>query len=144
MDLAVNRRATFDYETLESHEAGIQLSGHEVKSTRAGRTGLAGAFVIIRGGEAWLLNATIPPYQTKNTPPGYDPSRARKLLLHARELKALIGKSVEKGLTLVPLSLYTKGPRIKLSFALARRRKKHDQREAIKRRDVEREIQRSL
>lgn len=144
MDLAVNKRASFDYETLESYEAGIQLLGHEVKSVQARHASIVGAFVIIRGGEAWLVNATIPPYQAKNTPPGYDPSRSRKLLLHARELKELIGKSAQKGLTLIPLRLYTRGARIKLAFALARRKKSRDQREAIREREDQRNIERAL
>lgn len=144
MDLATNRKVRFDYEVLDSYEAGIQLSGHEVKSLRAHHGTILGAFVIIRGGEAFLVNAQIPPYQTTNTPSGYDPTRARRLLLKRSELNELIGTSAQKGLTLVPLSLYTKKSRIKLSFGLARRKKKYDKREQIKRRDVGREIQRSL
>ena len=142
--LAVNRKATFDYEILDTYQAGIELLGFEVKSAKAGRGNLAGAFVTIRDGEAFLLNATIPPYQVKNTPPGYDPVRSRRLLLHKREINELVGTSSAKGLTLVPLKLYTQGPRIKLEFGLARRKKKYDKREVIKRRDIEREIGRSI
>ena len=144
MDLAVNKRAPFDYETLETYEAGIQLYGHEVKSVRARHAGIAGAFVIIRGGEAWLVNAAIPPYQAKNAPPGYDPVRSRKLLLHARELKELIGKSAQKGLTLIPLRLYTRNARIKLAFALARHKKSQDKRATIREREDQRNIERAL
>ncbi len=144
MDLAANRKAGFDYEILETYEAGIQLSGHEVKSIRAHHATIAGAFVIIRGGEAFLVGSTIPPYQTANTPDGYDPGRTRKLLLKRSELRELVGRSAPKGLTLVPLSLYTNNSRIKLSFGLARKKKKYDKREVIKRRDVEREIRRSV
>ena len=144
MDLEVNKRASFDYETLESYEAGIQLLGHEVKSVQARHASVVGAFVIIRGGEAWLVNATVPPYQPKNTLPGYDPNRARKLLLHARELKELIGKSAQKGLTLIPLRLYTRNARIKLAFALARHKKNRDKREIIRKREDQRNIERTL
>lgn len=144
MDLATNRKARFDYEILDSYEAGIQLSGHEVKSLRTHHGTILGAFVIIRGGEAFLVNAQIPPYQTANTPSGYDPTRARRLLLKRSELNELIGASSEKGLTMVPLSLYTKKSRIKLSFGLARRKKKHDKREKIRAREDERKINRAL
>ncbi len=143
-DLAVNRKAEFDYDILETYEAGMALSGAEVKSVRAGRMQLLGSFVLMRGGEAWLTNATIPPYQASNTPPAYDAARPRKLLLHRRELKELIGKSAQKGLTLAALRVYTKGPRIKLAFGLARRRKKYDQRERIREREDQRKIERAL
>ena len=143
MDLATNRKARFDYEILETYEAGIQLSGHEVKSIRASHATIAGAFVIIRGGEAFLVGATIPPYQAANTPGGYDRERTRRLLLKKSELRELVGASAQKGLTLVPIAFYTKKSRIKLLFGLAKRKKKHDKREVIKKRDTEREIQRS-
>jgi len=142
--LTVNQKARFDYEILETYEAGIALFGFEVKSVQNGGANLAGSFVTIRGGEAWLLNAAIAPYQSRNTPAGYDPVRSRRLLLHKSELNELIGKTAQKGLTLVPLRVYTKGPRIKLEFALARRRKKYDKREMIKKRDIERETGRNL
>ena len=99
---------------------------------------------MIRGNEAFLVNTLIPPYQAINMAPGYDPTRSRKLLLHAREIQELVGKSAQKGLTLVPLSLYTKKSRIKLSFALARRKKKYDKREVIRKRDDERKMNRAL
>lgn len=135
IDLATNRRARFDYDILETYEAGLALLGHEVKSARAGRVNLAGAFVIIRGGEAWLVNATIAPYQPANAPSGYDPARPRRLLLHRAELKSLTGSGAEKGLTFVPLRVYAKGPRIKLEFGRARRRKHYDKRERIRERE---------
>ncbi|OHA09101.1 MAG: SsrA-binding protein [Candidatus Sungbacteria bacterium RIFCSPLOWO2_01_FULL_59_16] len=141
---AVNRKAAFDYEILETYEAGISLTGLEVKSVRAGRMNLVGAFVLVRGGEAWLLNAAVPPYQPKNAPAGYDPAGPRKLLLHRAELRELIGKSAAKGLTLLPVRVYTKGPRIKLEIGLARRKRKYDKREAIRRRDMEREAARAI
>ena len=143
-ELASNRKAGFDYEILETYEAGIQLAGHEVKSIRAGRVTIAGSFVIIRGEEAFLVGASISPYQVANTPSGYDPERTRKLLLHRKEIKELIGKTAQKGLTLVPLRIYTKNSRIKLAFALARRKKKYDKRETIRKREDERKINLAL
>lgn len=143
-DLAVNRKAAFDYEILETYEAGIELRGFEVKSLRAGHAQLIGSFVIIRNGEAWLTNATISPYQPANAPADHDPARPRRLLLHRRELKELIGGSAQKGLTLVPLRIYTKGSRIKMAFGLARRKKKQDQRERIREREDNRKIDRAL
>lgn len=142
--LAENRRATFDYEILETYEAGIELRGFEVKAVKAGRMNLAGTFAIIRGGEAWLVNASISPYQSNNTPEGYDPTRARRLLLHRREIKELIGAGAQKGLTIVPLKVYASRNRIKVQIALARHKKKQDKRETIKRREGDREIQRTL
>lgn len=143
-DLAVNRRATFDYEILETFEAGLSLIGTEAKSIRAGRANLAGAFVVLRGGEAFLVNADIPPYQNANAPSGYDPARARRLLLHRRELNTLIGAAKQKGLTLVAIRLYTKGPRIKLAFGLCRRKKPHDRRERIREREDRKNISRAM
>lgn len=137
---AVNRRALFDYEVLETYEAGIELFGFEVKAIKTGRINLAGAYAIIQGGEAWLLNASIPPYQPKNTPSDYDEMRSRRLLLHRSEIRELIGKTAQKGLTLVPLRVYDKKSRIKIAFALARHKKKHDKREVIKERETKREI----
>lgn len=143
-DLAVNRRAQFDYEILSTYEAGISLFGFEAKAVKTGRINLAGAYTIIRGGEAWLINATIPPYQVTNAPADYDPTRTRRLLLHKSEIKELIGSAAEKGLTIVPLKVYTKNNLIKVSLGLGRRKKKGDKRESIKRRETEREIDRTL
>ncbi|MBN1585305.1 SsrA-binding protein SmpB [Candidatus Uhrbacteria bacterium] len=141
--LAFNKRAKFDYEILESFEAGLALTGQEVKSVRAERMGLAGAFVTIHNGAAWLTNAHIPKYDKVGPLPDYDPDRSRKLLLHRREISRLIGKMEQKGLTLVPISVYTKGPTVKLEFGLARGKRQYQKKEAIKRRDVDREIRRS-
>lgn len=141
---AVNRRALFDYEILEKYEAGIELHGFEVKAIKTGHINLAGSYVIIKENEAWLLNATIPPYQPKNTPSDYNETRSRRLLLHKSEIKELIGKSAQRGLTLVPLRVYDKKSRIKLEFGVARPKKKYDKREVIKRREAEREIERKL
>lgn len=143
-DIAVNRRAYFDYEILETYEAGIELFGFEVKAVKTGHINLAGSYAVIRNSEAWLLNATIPAYQPKNTPPDYDPTRSRRLLLHKSEIKELIGKAAQKGLTIVPLKVYTKRGRVKILVGLAKHRKKADKREVIKRREAEREIKRSL
>lgn len=141
-ELAVNRRAGFDYEILQTYEAGIELFGFEVKAAKAGRMQIAGAFVVIRNTGASLVNATIAPYQPKNTPGDYDPARSRRLLLHASELKELLGASSRKGLTIVPVKAYTKRNRIKLLIGLGRHKKKQDRRETIKRREAEREAER--
>ena len=143
-DLAVNRRASFDYEILETYEAGIALFGFEVKAVKVGRMSLAGTFAVIRGNEAWLLNAAIPPYQPQNTPASYDQSRSRRLLLHKSQIKELIGTVSQKGLTIVPLKVYSKRGRVKVLIGLARHKKKADKREVIKRREDRREIERTL
>lgn len=142
--LSLNKKVTFDYEILETYEAGLSLLGLEVKSIRGGRASLVGAFVVIRGGEAYLLNANIPPYQPNNTPADYEPARTRKLLLKKSEISELIGKTGKTGLTIVPLKLYNKGGRLKLQMGLARNKKKYDKRASIKKKDVEREVGRRL
>ncbi len=139
---AENRKARFEYEILEKYEAGIELLGAEVKSVRGGQMSLEGSFVIIRGGEAFLINANIPPYQMKNTPADYDPLRNRKLLLTKKELAVLAGSEKNKSLTIVPLSLYNKGRKIKAGIALVKGKKKFDKRETLKKRDTDREIRR--
>lgn len=142
--LGENKRAYFDYEILETFEAGLQLFGFEVKALRQGRMDLQGSYVVIRGEEAWLLNAKIPSIQPKNVPADYEPSRTRKLLLKKKELRYLIGKTSEKGLTLVPLRVYTKRHFLKLAFGLAKGKKKFEKREILKRKAAEREIERTL
>lgn len=144
MEPIVNKRAHFDYEILETFEAGLVLLGPEVKSIRTGKVSLTGSYVLVKGNEAVLLNLEIPPYQPNNTPKGYEPHRSRTLLLKADEIKELIGKTHKTGLTILPLKLYNKNRLLKLSIGLARHKKKHDKRETIKKRDVEREIGRSL
>lgn len=144
MDYAFNRKAGFDYEFLEKYEAGLVLAGFEAKSIRKGHMSLQGAFVVISGNEAFLLNANIPAYQPKNTPESYKPERSRKLLLHRREISELLGKTKQKGLTLVPIRVYNKSGKIKLEFALARGKKEFDKREKIGQRDAKRRIQRAL
>ncbi|HBI26015.1 TPA: SsrA-binding protein [Candidatus Wolfebacteria bacterium] len=130
-----NKRAHFDYEILETFECGIELLGTEVQAVKHGRMNLSSTYVIIRGNGASLLNSDIPPYQPKNAPADYNPTRSRRLLLTRKEIKYLTGKIDERGLTLVPLKVYTKNQRIKVLIGLAKSRKEHDKREAIKKRD---------
>ncbi len=141
---AENRKARFDYETMEKYEAGIELLGTEVKSVRGGRMSLEGSFVIIRGGEAYLINSNIPPYQLKNAPDSYDPLRNRKLLLTKKEINELVGTEKNKSLTIVPISVYNKGKKVKLEIALVKGKKTYDKRESIKRRETDREIRREM
>jgi SsrA-binding protein len=143
-DYARNKQAYFNYEVLEKYEAGMELRGFEVKSIKDGKISLQGAHIVIRGGEAFLIGATIPPYQEANTPPDYDTGRSRKLLLRKEELQKLAGESEQKGLTLAPLRLYNRRGKIKLEFALVRGKRTYDKRETIKRRDIERETARKL
>lgn len=142
--IAKNKKAYAKYEILKKFEAGISLIGQEVKSIKSGRINLAGAYVVLRAEEVFLIGANVPPYQPKNAPSDYDPGRSRKLLLKKSEIKYLIGKIKQKGLTLVPLKVYTKGAKIKLEFAIAKGKKIVDKRESIKKREVEREIRREL
>ncbi|OGZ98598.1 MAG: SsrA-binding protein [Candidatus Sungbacteria bacterium RIFCSPHIGHO2_02_FULL_47_11] len=141
---AVNRRARFDYEILETYEAGIELFGFEVKAIKTGHINLTGSFAVIKNNETWLLNTTVPPYQPKNAPADYDPIRTRRLLLKKAEIEELIGKTAQMGLTLVPLKVYTKRSRIKILLGLGKHKKKQDKREVIKKRETEREIKRTL
>jgi len=142
--LAENKKAHFNFEILEKFEAGISLFGQEVKSLKAWGTNLAGTYVTIKGDEVFWVGANIPPWQPKNVGGNYNPQRDRKLLLKKSEIKYLIGKSKQKGLTLVPLRLYTKDGKIKLEFGLGKIRKKVEKKELIKKREIEREIQRAL
>jgi len=118
--------------------------GTEVKSVRGGQMSLEGAFVIVRGGEAFLINVNIPPYQPKNTPKDYDPLRNKKLLLTKKEITKLAGSEKNKSLTIVPISVYNKNRKIKVEIALVKGKKKFDKRETIKKRDTDREIRRTL
>lgn len=120
------------------------MFGHEVKAIKTGHVSLKGSFVVIRGGEAYLLNASVPPYQPKNTPKTYDPERSRKLLLNKKELEQLIGKTKEKGLTLIALKLYNIKGKIKLSIGIGKGKKKFDKRETLKKRDMKRDVERTL
>lgn len=140
---SINRRAEFDYEILERFEAGILLSGHEVRSIRAGHVNLLGARAIIRGNELYVVGMQIPSFQPGNEPGGYDAERTRKLLLNKQEILRLLGKT-QSGLTLVVTKLYSKNRFLKLELGLARTKKKYDKRETIKKRETEREIRRGL
>lgn len=143
--LADNKKAYFNYNILETFEAGISLLGTEVKSIRAGHMGLKGAYVVINAkGEVALIGASISPYQPKNAPQDYRPDRSRKLLLRKKEIDYLIGKSHQKGLTFIPLRVYNKKGKIKLEFGIGKGKKEFDKREVVKDRDTKREIEREL
>lgn len=140
--LARNRRATYEFQILETFEAGIELSGTEVKSLRGGRTQLSDGYVRIEGGQAWLLQVNIAPYAQGNRQ-NLEPERRRRLLLHRREIEYLDGRVRTQGLTLVPLRMYLSHNRIKLEFGLARGKKLWDKRQDVARRDAQREIERA-
>ena len=142
--IADNRQARYLYEILETYEAGIQLTGTEVKSIRAGRTNLHDGYALIRNNEAWLLNVHISPYNASGQYFNHEPRRSRKLLLHRDEIRKLIGKTEQQGLTLVPLKMYLKGGWVKVSIALGRGKKIHDKRETIKKRQDQREMRRAI
>ncbi|MDD5696472.1 MAG: SsrA-binding protein SmpB [Candidatus Pacebacteria bacterium] len=149
MVIGENKKAGFNYSILEKFEAGLALSGQEVKSLKTRSISLAGSYISIKKNdkgkaEIFWVGANIPAYQPLNTSKTFDPQRDRKLLLHEKEISYLIGKSREKGLTLIPLSVYTKKHKIKISFGLAKGKKKEDKRESIKKKDVERTIRREL
>jgi SsrA-binding protein len=144
VNLIEHKKVRLDYEILEEFEAGLELLGHEVKSLRSGHGKLEGAHIIVRNGEAFLVGAQIPPYQPSNTPESYDPERTRKLLLTQEEIKKLAQFEGQKGLTIVPVSVYNKSKVLKLRVAVARGRKKYDKRAVLKERDTKREIDRTL
>jgi SsrA-binding protein len=139
----INKRAHYDYELLDRLEAGINLQGQEVKAVRLGHADLTGSFVKIIGSEAYLVNAKIFPYEFARTT-DYDQSRTRKLLLHKKEIIALKTKTEGSNLTIVPVSMYTTNNLIKVEVALAKPRKQFNKKEKIKKRDLEREIQRAI
>lgn len=141
---ATNKRAHFDYEILEQFETGIELLGIEVKSIRSGRAQLLGSFVIIRGGEAYITGLKIPPFQANNTPSTYIEDRTRKLLLSKKQITQIEESLKNKGLTLIAISLYNKGPKIKVEIGLVKGKKKFDKRETIKKRDTDRELRREF
>jgi len=142
-DVATNRRASHKYELIEKFECGIELLGTEVKSMREGKVQLADAYAVVEEGEVWLRNLHIPPY-----PPAamenHEPERPRKLLLHAYEIERLIGRTQQKGLTLVPTRVYFKGPRAKVEIALAKGKEGRDRRREIRDREVRREVERDM
>jgi len=144
MALLDNDRAGFDYELLEKMEAGLELFGFEVKSLREKHGSLKGARVVARGGEAYLVGATIPAWQKANAPKSYDPERPRRLLLKKSEIVQIASAEAKSGLTVVPIALYTKGRNLKLSIAIARGKKKADKRHDIRAREEKRSIERTL
>lgn len=141
-----NKEALFNYEALETFRAGIVLSGPEVKSVKKGQISLKGSYVTIdRNNEIWLINAHISPYLPARGEQGkYEPARARKLLLNKKEIESLLGSGRQKGLTIIPVSIYTKKRLIKVEIALARGKSRVDKREKVKKREARREIQRTL
>ncbi len=141
--ICVNRKARHNYLIEETYEAGLVLVGSEVKSLRDGKANLTDSYAQIRRGEAFLINSHIGPYPGANRF-NHDPKRPRKLLLHAREIERLTGKSKERGLTLIPLKLYFKNGRAKVELALARGKKLYDKRETLKRKIAQREVERSI
>jgi len=142
--LVGNKKAYFDYEILETFEAGLELKGIEVKSLRGKQGTIVGARVIIRGAEAFIVGMDIPPYQPLNTPGDYDSGRTRRLLLKKSEIKQLFGKAEQKGLTIIPIRVYTKGRNLKIEIAVVRGKKKYDKRQKIKKREAQRKIERTL
>jgi SsrA-binding protein len=141
VSVARNKRARFDYHLLETFEAGIVLGGTEVKSLRSGKASIADAYGIVRDGEVFLLNAHIQPYESRGYA-NHEPTRSRKLLLHRKEIRRLIGAVERQGLTLIPLELYFKKGVAKVALALAKGKKLHDKRDTEKQRDAEREMAR--
>jgi len=144
MSLIENSKVGFDYQVIETIEAGLELLGFEVKSLRAGQGSLKGARVVARGGEAYLVGATIPAWQVANAPKDYDAMRTRKLLLSKKQIAQVSSAEGQDGLTIVPISVYNKGQKLKLSIGIARGKKKADKRQDIKKRDVKRQIARTL
>ena len=144
MSIVENRKALHDYFIEERYEAGLGLAGWEVKAIRAGRAQLKEAYVIVRNGEVYLIGAHITPLTAASTHVNADPTRSRKLLLHAEEIQRLIGKVERAGYTLVPLDLHYKGGRVKLAVGLARGKKQYDKREAEKKKEWQREQQRLI
>ncbi len=143
-NFAENRKAYFNYEILEKITAGIELLGFEVKGIKAGQMTLDGAYATIRGGEAYLIGTAITPLQPKNVPDSYDPKRNRRLLLTKKEIKRLSGMENQNGLTIVALSVYNLGRKLKVELGVARGKKKSDKRESTKKRESAREINRTL
>ncbi len=141
---STNKKVKFDYEILDEIEAGLVLTGQEVKSIRTGHISLKGSFVTIKGDEAWLTNVHIPKYKFAGNVKDYDPEQSRKLLLKKKEIDYLRGKSMERGLTIVPLSVYTRGRHVKVKIGIGKGKKKHDKRASIKKRELKRETDRMI
>jgi SsrA-binding protein len=140
--IAVNRQARHEYDILETYEAGLALTGSEIKSIRAGRVNLRGGYARVKDGELWLMDVHIAPYLESGRHFGHSPTRPRRLLMHRREINRLSGRLETAGLTLIPLRLYIRGRWAKVELGLCRGRRLHDRREAIARREARREIER--
>ena len=144
MGVVHNKKAHLNYEFLERIEAGLELRGFEVKSLRAGRGALDGARIIARGGEAYLVGASIPAFQPANAPKDYDPERPRRLLLNQKEIAQVAAAEGERGLTIIPIRVYNKGRNLKLEIAISRGKKKYDKRQDLKKRESKRAAERTL
>lgn len=144
MSIVTNKKATLNYEVLDKYEGGLELLGHEVKSIRAGKIKLDGSYVINHGDELFLKNAEVSPFQPGNIPKGFDGQRVIKILVRKSEIRKLKQKVDKEGLTLIPLSIFAKGTKLKLDFALAKGKKKSDKRQDIKRREDNIEILRAI
>ena len=142
-EVSVNRQAFHNYDIIEKFEAGIVLTGTEIKSAREGRVNLKDAYGVVKAGEVWLLNCHISPYSHGNYA-NHEPLRTRKLLLNRNEIKRLIGRTTEKGLTLVPLRVYLKNGKLKCELALAKGRKTHDKREVERKKTIDKETRQAL
>lgn len=142
--ISENKKAYFNYEILEKFEAGVILNGQEVKSLKTNGVNLTGGYVVLKDEKVFWIGANIPPYQPRNIGSSYNPERSREILLKKSEIKYLVGKTKQKGLTLVPLKVYTIRGKIKLEFAIVKGKRKFDKRETIKKKDVERELDREL
>ena len=142
--LATNKRAKFDYDLISEFEGGLVLSGAEVKSAKKGNMSLQGAFLSIIKNELWLRNAHIGKYAPAGEQKDYNPTQDRKVLVHKSEIKKMLGKKDSEGLTIVPIRVYTKGALVKISFALARGKRKHEKRDSIKKRDVEKRMKEEM
>ena len=144
-----NKKAFFNYEVQDTFEAGIELLGFEVKSIKGQHGNLEGAYVVVKGGQAYLTGMTLPPFQVGNTPKDYEPTRPRKLILHKKEILKLLdivdaGGKGNGGLTIIPISLYNNKGKIKVEISIAKGKKKADKRETIKKRETDREIRRDM
>ena len=142
--LIQNKKVHFNFELLETFDAGLELFGFEVKSLRDKKGNLEGSYIVVRGGEVFLVGATIPPYQPANTPKEYESDRTRRLLMTKKEITKLANAESQKRLTIVPISVYNKGQKLKLKIAIARGKKKYDKREVLKKRASKRAIEKTL
>lgn len=144
MSIVSNKKATVNYEVLDKYEGGLELLGHEVKSIRNGRIKFDGSYIIIKDDEVFLKNAEISPYQPNNIPKDFEPQRLIKILVSKKEIMKLKHKTEKEGLTLIPFSIFNKGKKLKIDFALAKGKKKHDKRQDIKKREDTIEILRAI